>query len=65
MESLSWVADVLASCRGDGRPTHVYVRGDGPGRPLTRDQLREQVALRASALAEEIDGPAPACGSFS
>src|SRR5690349_14698466 len=52
MESLSWVADVLASYRGDDRPAHVYVRGDGPSVSLTRDQLREQVARRAGALAE-------------
>ena len=52
MESLSWVADVLASYRGDARPAHVYVRSDGPSLSLTRDQLREQVAQRAGALAE-------------
>jgi acyl-coenzyme A synthetase/AMP-(fatty) acid ligase len=51
MESLSWVADVLASYRGDGRPAHIYVRSDGPGLSFTRDQLREQVARRAGALA--------------
>jgi fatty-acyl-CoA synthase len=51
MESLSWVADVLASYRGDGRPAHIYVRSDGPGLSVTRDQLREQVARRAGALA--------------
>jgi AMP-binding enzyme len=51
MESPSWVADVLASYRGDGRPAHTYVRSDGPGLSLTRDQLREQVARRAGALA--------------
>jgi len=52
MDGLSWVADVLASYRGDSRPAHVYVRGDGPSVSLTRDQLREQVARRAGALAE-------------
>jgi fatty-acyl-CoA synthase len=51
MESLSWVADVLASYRGDGRPAHIYVRSDGPGLSFARDQLREQVARRAGALA--------------
>jgi fatty-acyl-CoA synthase len=52
MEVLPWVADVLASYRGDDRPAHIYVRSDGPGLSLTRDQLREQVARRAGALAE-------------
>jgi fatty-acyl-CoA synthase len=52
MESLSWVADVLASYRGDDRPAHVYVRSDGPSVSLTREQLREHVARRAGALAE-------------
>ncbi len=52
MEGLSWVADVLASYRGDDRRAHIYVRSDGPGLSLTRDQLREQVARRAGALAE-------------
>ena len=52
MDGLSWVADVLASYRGDSRPAHVYVRGDGPSVSLTREQLREQVARRAGALAE-------------
>ena len=51
MESQSWVADVLASYRGDSRPAHVYARSDGPGLSLTRGQLREQVARRAGALA--------------
>src|SRR5215468_5043994 len=45
--SPSWVADVLASYRGDSRLAHIYVRSDGPGLSLTRDQLREQVARRA------------------
>lgn len=48
---LSWVADVLSSYRGDGRPAHIYLRGDGPGRAFTRGELREQVARRAGALA--------------
>jgi fatty-acyl-CoA synthase len=52
MESPSWVADVLASYRGDGRPAHAYVRSSGPGLSFTRDQLREQVARRAGALTE-------------
>jgi acyl-CoA synthetase (AMP-forming)/AMP-acid ligase II len=52
MEGLSWVADVLASYRGDDRPAHIYVCSDGADLSLTRDQLREQVARRAGALAE-------------
>jgi fatty-acyl-CoA synthase len=51
MGGLSWVADVLWSYRGDDRPAHIYVRGDGPGLAFTRDELREQVARRAGALA--------------
>src|SRR5438067_11306856 len=52
MESLPWVADVLASYRGDGRLAHTYVQDGGPGLSLTRGRLREQVARRAGALAE-------------
>jgi fatty-acyl-CoA synthase len=46
-----WVADVLASYRGDRRPAHVYLRGDGTVAAFTRGELHEQVARRAGALA--------------
>jgi fatty-acyl-CoA synthase len=46
-----WVADVLGSYRGDGRPAHSYLREDGPGPAFTRGELRELVARRAAALA--------------
>jgi acyl-CoA synthetase (AMP-forming)/AMP-acid ligase II len=48
----AWVADVLSSYRGDGRPAHIYLRSDGPGPAVTRGELREQAARRAGALAE-------------
>ena len=51
MGELPWVADVLASYRGDCRPAHVYLGGNGAGAAFTRAGLREQVARRAGALA--------------